>query len=127
MTETLAILAKNKVERLSRAHQNVTGAAEISKSSCIYRLYHASDYVPSTYLLDVMTETLAMLALLLAIMHYYPTFHRTVNLPRCCALDQPEAGDARKSLSLSSAAAKTLAKLSCARFRAQLLIAELLA
>ena len=27
--------------------------------------------MPSTYLLDVMTETLAMLALLLAIMHYY--------------------------------------------------------
>ena len=70
MTETLAILAKNKIERLSKTHQNVTGATEISKSSCIYRLYHAFDYVPSTYLLDVMTETLAMLALLLAIMHY---------------------------------------------------------
>ena len=41
MTETLAILAKNKVERLNNAHQNVMGATEISKSSCIYRLYHA--------------------------------------------------------------------------------------
>ena len=71
MTETLAILAKHKVQRLSRAYQNVTGATEISTSTCIYWLYHASDYIPSTYLLDVMTETLAMLALLLAIMHYY--------------------------------------------------------
>ena len=75
-----------------------------------------------------MTETLAMLALLLAIMHYCRrSTALTICHAQCCALDQPEAGDARKLLSLSSAAAETLAKLSCARFRAQLLIAELLA
>ena len=91
-------------------------------------------YVPSTYLLDVMTETLAMLALLPTFVHCRAAMpqllpcYATVALPLARhSCDHPEAGEARKLLSLSSAAVKTLAKLSCVRFRAQLLNTELLA
>ena len=82
--------------------------------------------MPSTYLLDVMTETLAMLALLPTFVHCRAAAmpqllpcYATMALPLARhSCDHPEAGEARKLLSLSSAAAETLAKLSCARFRA---------